>query len=449
MLVAFAFAGCKVSHEFAKCRSDDECAGAARCGADGLCVPLSLADASSGGSSGKDAAAGGRTATSDGAPCEAGSCPLGEICANGRCIAPLEDRDGDGVPRGSDCDDADDSVTTTAQRACRSECADGIERCVMGLWEACDAPTDCDCDPDEQRTVNCGNCGVQNQVCNSQGRWTDVGGCGEQGECSAGVSEALGPCGDCGTEKRTCLADCRWDAPACTSEGECQAGGGESESEACGACGSSRTRRRTCDETCRFSAWDAWSACADTGGCPANQTDTATSGCGNCGSGTRSRTRTCDAAGCGWGAWGPWSACSGATGCTPNTPEVGTEPCGNCNAGSRSHTRTCDGTCAWGGWGAWGTCNGATGCAPNDVNNGAVSCTSEGNCRTVTTCGSTCTWGAPVTECAPCAPGAIDEETGGRCFLAPQEPDILHRSRTCGDSCAWGSWSSWRCGSVL
>jgi hypothetical protein len=441
-----ALGGCKVTHEFATCRFDGECRDGKRCGPDGYCIVQGQVIAEGGPVAPSDAASDARgEAGSDAAgACEAGSCPAGQICSNGRCIAPLEDRDTDGIPAGSDCDDRDRSVGTTAQRACKSECAGGIERCVMGQWQACDAPTACTCVPDEQRTVNCGNCGTRNQVCNSQGKWADVGTCIDEGECSVGVTEDLGPCGKCGTEKRTCLSNCVWGVPACRDEGVCADGEADLQSEPCGVCGSERTRRRTCDEACQFSEWSAWSGCADTGRCQANETVTATENCGNCNGGTRKRARTCDAGGCGWGAWAEWSACEGAPGCAPS--EAGSENagCGNCNSGTQTRSRTCDGSCAWGGWGTWGTCSGATGCVPNDTVASAVSCTAQGNCNTVTTCGATCTWGEPQTTCSPCAPGEDQPDFGGRCGPA-SEFGIRSRVRVCDGGCAWGSWGAWIC----
>jgi hypothetical protein len=70
----------------------------------------------------------------------------------------------------------------------------------------------------------------------------------------------------------------------------------------------------------------------------------------------------------------------------------------------------------------------------------------EGNCNIVTTCGATCSWGAPQTVCSPCGPGEPDVQQGGQCFHQPGEPDVRARVRTCQPSCNWGSWGSWICG---
>src|SRR5882724_7047050 len=37
------------------------------------------------------------------------NCPDNKLCRAGVCIDPLEDKDGDGIPSGSDCDDNDEN----------------------------------------------------------------------------------------------------------------------------------------------------------------------------------------------------------------------------------------------------------------------------------------------------------------------------------------------------
>lgn len=269
-------------------------------------------------------------------------CADGEMCSAGSCV-PSTDSDGDGLDGTIDCDDADPTVGSVAERACTGACGEGVETCTDGVWSDCSAPTSCDCEAGAPaRTIDCMHCGTQRQIC-SGGTWTNDGVCTGAGPCSPGEIGTGGACGNCGMERRTCGADCTWGAWACEGEGVCAAGATQDEMESCGSCGTgSRTRTRTCDATCGWGAYGAWGACEGGGSsvCTPGATDTQTEACGNCGSGSRSRSRTCDAATCDWGAYGAWSACSGATGCAPGATRA-------CPNGDSCGQQVCSSSCTW------------------------------------------------------------------------------------------------------
>jgi hypothetical protein len=376
------------------------------------------------------------------------TCPDNQLCRSGVCIEPLEDKDGDGTPAGSDCDDNDKNVTITARRACDSACASGNEQCVMGAWGECDAPTDCSCTPGEDRQIKCGMCGMQTQHCGPKGQWADMGTCSGEGVCGPGGKEDRGACGLCGKATRTCLETCQWDMDLCTGEGECTAGDSESEPQSCGVCGTEKTRSRSCSTSCAWDAWSDWGACSKVPGCSPNTQDTDSQGCGNCASGMQTRNRSCGTD-CSWGGWGTWGGCSGATGCNPTTaPEQQDAPCGNCDLGSRSRLRSCNSSCAWTLWGAWGGCTNGGVCAATDApQNGTQMC---GNCNQGTqthsrTCAATCTWNnwggwgmcSGAGACKPTDPAQTDTQSCGQCL------GTQNRTRGCGSACAWNTWGAW------
>lgn len=61
--------------------------------------------------------------------------------------------------------------------------------------------------PDENRIVDCGNCGMQPQTC-SDGVWTDDGACLYEGECEVAATED--DASQCGLRRRLCSSDCEW-----------------------------------------------------------------------------------------------------------------------------------------------------------------------------------------------------------------------------------------------
>lgn len=334
-------------------------------------------------------------------------CAPGDACLRGVCVPSFTDADGDGFASGADCDDMDPTIGTRAQRTCSSECATGVERCVMGTWEPCDAPADCSCMPGETRAIACERCGTQMQRCGDAGTWVNEGTCAGAGECSPGALESGGPCGACGTQRRTCLDTCVWDAFTCVGEGECTAGAMESLAQSCGSCAEQRARTRTCSPSCTWAAWGEWGACSTASGCTPGTDDGETVACGRCGSGTQSRTRACDAT-CAWGGWGAWSTCAGETGCSPGAVDTSVQSCGGvCGGGTRTRTRTCDASCGWAAWGSWGACSevycfDCTGLevCPGDVGFAPRSCTSGRGARC--TCSPSGTWTSCSTTCYSC-----------------------------------------------
>ncbi len=217
-------------------------------------------------------------------------CGTGERCMAGVCIA---DRDRDGVPSATDCDDADPRVGSRVTEACSTACGDGVRMCEDGEWSTCSSPSTCDCRAGEPpRQLSCGLCGTQTQVCD-EGTWVDEGACRNEGACMPGEIDRGAPCGFCGMTTRTCGSDCRWSATSCEGEGVCAAAAVETEERPC------------------------------------------VTGCG-----VERRTRTCSGA-CGWGAWTDWSECTARAACVPGA----TRPCSN---GDPCGVETCDSGCNWG-----------------------------------------------------------------------------------------------------
>jgi hypothetical protein len=160
--------------------------------------------------------------------------------------ATPDDADDDGVPTASDCDDADPGVGESAERECSTECGDGTERCAMGVWGDCDAPTECLCDtPGTMRITPCGRCGMQSERCSDDGRWESVSECLNQGECD--VAEVETRMTDlCGTEQRLCDSSCMWgEWSEVVPDGECEPGD-------LAACSSDSGLFLHCDETCHW-----------------------------------------------------------------------------------------------------------------------------------------------------------------------------------------------------
>jgi hypothetical protein len=182
--------------------------------------------------------------------CEPNMCPGDRVCVGGQCTDPSSDGDNDGVAAASDCDDTDPNVGAQAERSCQTECGSGVERCVDGEWQPCDAPTDCgQCEDGETRTMPCGPCGEMTQVCEGS-EWTD-GPCEEQGVCEPGRIEEGGPCGSCGTMQRQCTQQCTWGDFQCV---ECD----QAVCDIVGGCGveiqNTTTDRSTCEQMCRDEA---------------------------------------------------------------------------------------------------------------------------------------------------------------------------------------------------
>ncbi|MFK7984577.1 MAG: hypothetical protein AB8I08_00985 [Sandaracinaceae bacterium] len=189
-------------------------------------------------------------------------CPSGQSCRFAVCVSDTEDADNDGVPATTDCDDNDMSVGSTAQRACTGTCGDGVERCTDGVWEACTAPSSCDCTPGSPaRLLDCGTCGTQRQAC-VDGAWLDDGPCMEAGTCTPGMSEDGPACGCGGLQRRTCRTDCSWGGFECVGGGgDCTEGMVDTESRSCSSGSGSETRSRTCGSSCSWGAFTDWVGC--------------------------------------------------------------------------------------------------------------------------------------------------------------------------------------------
>lgn len=127
-----------------------------------------------------------------------------------------------------------------------------------------DADADADAGPvtcNEQgatRTIDCGFCGTQDQICAADGLWHDDGECVGPGECDPGAIQREA-CGTCGQRERLCSASCEWRAwGACDEnpDGECTAGVEEATREGCEP-GDIQSRR--CLDTCR---WEVVTPCS-------------------------------------------------------------------------------------------------------------------------------------------------------------------------------------------
>ncbi|QQR90324.1 MAG: hypothetical protein IPJ88_00790 [Myxococcales bacterium] len=189
-------------------------------------------------------------------------------CDGDSCDATVTDSDGDGFASSVDCDDNDESIGSDAQRACQGSCAPGLERCVSGTWQACDAPEDCSCTIGQSRNLDCAMCGTQAQIC-PEGSWQNNGTCLDQGSCSPGSLETSSACGNCGVLQRLCNEDCSWGQDSCVNEGVCTAGQVFAEEQACGTNGT-RSRTCSCSNSCTVSNCSAWSSCTEcTETCPA------------------------------------------------------------------------------------------------------------------------------------------------------------------------------------
>ncbi len=206
-----------------------------------------------------------------------------DVCRAGRCVPSGVDMDGDGVDASSDCDDANPSVGSSAERGCSSSCGEGVERCTGGVWETCTAPLTCDCvDGSAPRMLDCGMCGQQRQVC-SGGAWVDDGACMGSGPCSPGDVDMGATCGNCGRQERHCGSDCQWGPWACVDEGECMAGATDTETRTCTpACGGTERRTRTCGSTCTWGPFGGFTGCVACGPVCGNGTCESGETCSSC-----------------------------------------------------------------------------------------------------------------------------------------------------------------------
>ena len=205
-----------------------------------------------------------------------------------------------------------------------NKCGDGS--CNNGET-ASSCPQDCkQCNPGEQQSQGCGNCGNKKRTCQGNYQWGGWSGCDGQGACSAGKKESKG-CGLCGKKQRKCKDNCSWgDWGGCKDEGNCTPG--DKKSEDCGNCG---YHEKKCKDNCH---WPDWSNCKDQGPCSPGSHEVG--GCGNCGARERDCKGDCH--------WTGWTPCQGEGVCPAG--QVKSESCGDC--GSRE--RKCKDSCSWTGW---------------------------------------------------------------------------------------------------
>lgn len=227
--------------------------------------------------------------------CESVECDEGRVCVDGECVPAVKDDDEDGYPAPTDCDDHDPDVFPGGTRRCDTDCGRGLEECLGPEWGPCSAPIDCQCEPGEERSEPCGNCGTSRRRCRDDGTWEeDPSACENAGECRPNL-EQVDPCGDCGSRRRTCGLDCHWEPYSdCEDVGECSPG--EVRDPGCGPCGLG-SQPQTCDDTC---FWGPPEICVldDTVCFPGQHSDV---DCGNCQVSSSTCGDDCQ--------WSPFSIC--------------------------------------------------------------------------------------------------------------------------------------------
>ena len=73
------------------------------------------------------------------------------------------------------------------------------------------------CKPGDQRTIACGNCGMETDTCTLACQWSGV--CVGQGVCAPGATQA-GGCSPC--SQQTCDVNCQWSACALKLRNACE-----------------------------------------------------------------------------------------------------------------------------------------------------------------------------------------------------------------------------------
>ncbi len=71
------------------------------------------------------------------------------------------------------------------------------------------------CDPGDQRSIPCGNCGTETQTCTRDKEWSP-GACQSEGQCAPGATRP-GSCDTC--SQQTCGATCQWDTACALKPG--------------------------------------------------------------------------------------------------------------------------------------------------------------------------------------------------------------------------------------
>ncbi|MBI2893319.1 MAG: hypothetical protein HYY06_07180 [Deltaproteobacteria bacterium] len=338
----------------------------------------------------------------------------GTVCSYGSCVSRHLDEDGDGSPASDDCDDRDSTVAAGSVRSCETSCAEGLSTCIGGEWQDCSAPTECDCEPGEERVEACGSCGEATRACGEGGAWGALGPCGGESECPEGAT-GVRPCdvgGDCSNQSRLCGPDCRWgEWGSCEEETQCDPRA--IDVQECGMCGS---HQRSCGAGC---LWGAFDDCVGEGECQAGARQL--EDCGDCGTRIRECSSSC--------VWSEWGSCGGEGPCTPG--DLGSQTCGNCG----SQSRTCTASCTWG---SWETCTGQGICQAGEQ--GSRACGDCGGGLQTRTCTADCMWGMYGTcDAAQC--GALEEPRD--CGIGGQGgAGCGTQTRSCAGTCIWTVWGA-------
>ncbi|MCC6876672.1 MAG: SUMF1/EgtB/PvdO family nonheme iron enzyme [Sandaracinaceae bacterium] len=119
-----------------------------------------------------------------------------------------------------------------------------------------------ECTPNEMRNVDCGNCGLAQQICSAEGMWLAPGECLAEGECAVAAVETENT-DRCGTRTRICDDTCHWrDWTVMVPDGECVANGTVREASA--TCTVSEVLERHCSDACVLDAGTCVDACGGT-----------------------------------------------------------------------------------------------------------------------------------------------------------------------------------------
>ncbi|MEZ4376271.1 MAG: hypothetical protein R3B07_36035 [Polyangiaceae bacterium] len=76
----------------------------------------------------------------------------------------------------------------------------------------------CECQPGVQETEDCGNCGSRTRTCQQDCTWDTWSGCGNEGPCAPGTTQA-GGCDGC--SQQVCQNDCSWGGCELKAGNEC------------------------------------------------------------------------------------------------------------------------------------------------------------------------------------------------------------------------------------
>ena len=320
---------------------------------------------------------------------------------------------------GSYCGSLNKSYPSCSNASVTDECAGQIG-CSGENWASC----------------GCKGMGRKYRTCDtSTGQWNnDWGECSISEDCCQGQTSQQRACGcnGTGTQTRTCDSGTGvWSDWGACSVGGCTCAPDEegTDTRVCG-CKNQGTQTRTCDES--RGVWNDWGACSIPQECSCpneGEGELRACGCKNQGY----QTRTCNTV---TGEWNDdWSTCSVAAECEcdPMLKPTESESCGCENKGTQTRSVTCD--TSTGEWNepAFGTCVVAPEehmCGCNNAGTQTRSCNLSNN-----------TWGewgtCSVSAGDSCTPGATEE---GECTSGTGT-----QSRTCDESCSWGSWDTSAC----